>query len=114
MPVAHGDQAKIMRINLKRRYPSDDARRRIYAHIIGQICDEYDLDATQARSYFENGEKHLSILINYLASVGYKVSMYRFDGVDNTILSWGLEFKDDCELTLALKLRYADPERDNK
>lgn len=102
-----------MRINLKRRYP-DDSRRKIYYHLLGQFCDEYDLELTQARSYFENGDKHLTILMNYLRSVGYKVSIYRFDGVDNSLLSWGLDFDDGCELTLALKLRYADDERDKK
>lgn len=102
-----------MRINLRRRYPPDDARRRIYHHILSQISSDYDLDATQTKSYFENSDKHLDILIGYLKSVGYNVKTYRFLGVEDHVLSWGLEFAEDCELTLALRLRYADMEKED-
>lgn len=99
-----------MRINLKRRY-LDDPRRKIYAHLLHQICDEYDMDLAQTRSYFETSNDHLDILITYLKEIGYDVRMFVFHGINNVVLSWGLEFADDCELTLALKLRYAEQER---
>lgn len=101
----------VMRINLKRRY-LDDPRRRIYAYLLDQICNDYDLELSSTRNYFENSEKHLDILISYLREVGYDVRMFVFRGVDNVILSWGLEFADDCELTLALRLRYAEQEKE--
>ena len=100
-----------MRVNLKRRYPTDDTRRKVYHHLLNQICDDYDLDFSQIRGYVETSDKHLDVLINYLVSKGYKISMFKFKGVDDTILSWGLEFDERCELTLALILRYADNER---
>jgi hypothetical protein len=100
-----------MRINLKRRY-LDDPRRRIYAHLLNQICDDYDLELSSTRNYFENSAKHLDILISYLKDSGYDVRMFVFHGVDGVVLSWGLEFAEDCELTLALILRYAEQEKE--
>lgn len=84
----------------------------MYNHLLAHICDEYDLDLSQARAYFETSDNHLEILIGYLRSIGYDVKMFKFDGIGNTPLSWGLEFNNRCELTLALCLRYAQHERE--
>lgn len=101
-----------MKINLKRKssQPLVDARRKIYHHMLHQFCDEYDMDLPQAKNYFETNSKNLNVLISYLTSQGYKVSMFKLDGADEVVLSWGLEFSKECELTLALWLRYADNE----
>lgn len=96
-----------MRLNLRRRFPQDQ-RRRILDHLIGEFCDDYDLNARDMSDYFQNGDRHLGILVRYLTDKGYAVSTYSLLGVDKTVLSWGLEFDDGCELTLALRLRYSD------
>lgn len=99
-----------MRINLKRKNGPRDTRRRIYEHLVLEFCDDYDLHAKDMSDYFSYHEKNLSVLIQYLKDKGYKVRNYSFTGSDASILSWGIEFDDDCDLTLAHKLRYSDGE----
>lgn len=107
-----------MRINLKRRLYGTNAndtntRRKILDHLINEFCDEYDLYYKDMIEYFSKDSTHLSVLQQYLVNKGYQVSTYSFNGVGDIVLSWGLEFNQDCNLTLALKLRYFNQE-DNK
>lgn len=98
-----------MRINLKRKNVQD-TRRQIFNHFVVEFCDDYDLNPKEMTDYFSYHEKNLSVLTQYLKEKGYKVKNYSFTGADTSPLSWGLEFNDDCELTLAQKLRYLDKE----
>lgn len=99
-----------MRINLKRRYP-DDHCRKIVAHLINQWCEDFDMEPGTAKSYIENNDKNLTFFIEYLNKSGYKVKRYRLVDHDDQVLSYGLDFDDDCELTLALRMRYPREEK---
>lgn len=96
-----------MRINISRQYPQD-MRRKILDHLIRDFCDDYDMSDYEIKKYVSRDEKHLGVLIRYLEDQGYRVGTFSLTGLNEQVLSWGLEFNDGCELMLALRLRYQD------
>lgn len=102
-----------MKINLKRRYPEDHSRK-ILVHLVNQWCEEFDMDPSTMKTYIENNERNLNTFIEYLGRSGYKVKRYRLVDHDDQVLSYGLDFDDDCELSLALRMRYPREEKKNK
>lgn len=102
-----------MRINLKRRY-AEDHLRKIFQHLMMQWSEDFDMDPSTAKTYIENNDKNLQFFIEYLNKSGYKVKRYKLIDQDDHVLSHGLEFDEDCELTLALRMRYPREEKKAK
>lgn len=99
-----------MRINLMNIWSTKRNKRQEMLHdLIDQFCSDYDIDKNAFVMYVTKEHSNADVLINYLSDKGYKVSRYVLNGAKKSdILSWGLEFDDECGLSFALKLRYSE------
>lgn len=98
-----------MKINLK-RYGIKDMRRGIFADLVAQFTEEFDLDPYRAGEYIKSKEGQ-DVFIKWLTDQGYKLKKYSWP-TDKEPVSSGLEFDDDDPLIIALKLKHN--ESDNK
>lgn len=93
-----------MKINLKRPAHIKDNRRKLYAELVKQLVEEFDLESYSTHDWLKtkNGQDHF---INWLQTIGYKVNTYVWPN-EKEPRSQGLEFIDDDPLFVALKLRH--------
>lgn len=93
-----------MRINLRRAGLAKDWRRLIYAELVKQLLDEYDLEDYNTKEWIKSAQGQ-PIFIKWLTEKGYKVKAYTWPD-DKSPRSAGLEFDDNDPLLIALKLRH--------
>lgn len=99
-----------MRINLKNVWKDRKSPRyQIFIHLIDEFCSDYDVIRNDMVSYFVQSDEHLTIFQNYLIEKGYKVSLFSLPGAKKgETISWGLEFDDQCESIVLLKIKYLE------
>lgn len=98
-----------MKINLKNPWKEKKSQRyKMFVSLVDEFSTEYDVDTSTMVPYFTQSEEHLQVFIDYVRNKGYRVNTFILNGVKKDVISWGLDFDDDCELTIALKLKYLE------
>jgi hypothetical protein len=85
-----------------------DARRAILRALLDKLANDYDLDPIRLQ-YWVKTDTGLKLFIRFLNEEGYEVKVYRWPPDDDEDpLSWGLEFEDDNNNFILLKLKHMD------
>jgi hypothetical protein len=96
-----------MRINFARPDYTKDSRRQMLRALYDELADQYDLDSARLVSWAKS-KKGMEHFIAWLKSQGYDVKFYSWPEDDKEPVSYGLEFKDDNPMMVALKMRHMD------
>jgi hypothetical protein len=98
-----------MKINLKNTWKDKKTQRyQMFLHLVDEFCTYYDVEKSYIITYITQSDSHLEIFIGFLVDHGYKVSIFTLRGVNKDIISWGLDFDDQCDLTTLLKLKFLE------
>ncbi len=96
-----------MRINFARPDYTKDARRQMLRALYEELADQYDLESTRVSNWVKT-KKGMDHFITWLKDQGYEVKHYSWPPDDKEPISYGLEFKDDNYMLIALKMRHMD------
>jgi hypothetical protein len=96
-----------LRINFARPDYTKDARRQMLRALHEELAEQYDLDTSRLTNWVKT-KKGTETFITWLKDQGYEVKYYSWPPDDKDPISYGLEFKDDNPMLIALKMRYLD------